>query len=159
MSAGWLYVRCLGWGLGTGAAVGGGFGLLLGLLAGIPYGSVEIVGLAAFGGLFYGAVVAVVPTVLGGIAVVVVLCLRHPAPASYEAVVHDLTVAFAAVVVVLDLVVLVWWAALGGLATLHVVVAVLAAVDGATVLMLKPARASIARGWSGVGHQAFQKAW
>ena len=149
MNAASLYVRCLGWGLATGAVVGGGLGSVIGLLAGATGSDLYLVGIAVVAGLVYGIAVAAVPTVLGGIAVVVVLGWRHPQPASFEAVRRDLTVLFASVVGLLDLVVLAWWSALGGWATLHVVVAVLAVVDAATVPMLKPARTSIARSWAG----------
>ncbi len=149
MNAACLYVRCLGWGLATGAVVGGGLGSVIGLLAGSTGSDLYLVGIAALAGLVYGIAVAAVPAVLGGIAVVVVLGWRHPQPASYEAVRRDLTVVFAAVVGLLDLVVLACWVALGGWATLHVVVAVMAVVNAATGLMLKPARTSIARAWAG----------
>ena len=149
MNAASLYLRCLGWGLATGAVVGGGLGSVIGLLAGATGSDLYLAGIAALAGLVYGIAAAAVPTVLGGIAVVVVLGRRHPQPASYEAVRRDLTVLFAAVVGLLDLVVLAWWAALGGWATLHVVVAAMAVVNAATVLMLKPARTSIARAWAG----------
>lgn len=149
MNAARLYVRCLGWGLATGAVVGGGFGLIIGLLAGATGGGVYLMSIAVLAGLVYGIAAAAVPTMLGGVAVVVVLGWRHPCPAFQEAVRRDLTVVFGAVVGLLDLVVLVCWAALGGWATLHVVAAVLVAIDAATVLMLRPARTSIARAWSG----------
>lgn len=154
MNAACLYVRCLGWGLATGAVVGGGLGSIIGLLAGATGGGVYLAGIAALAGVVYGIMAAVVPTVLGGIAVVVVLGRRHPQPASHDAVRRDLTVVFAAVVGLLDLVVLVFWAALGGWGTLHVAVAVLAVIDVATVPMLKPARASLARAWAGDSHAA-----
>lgn len=149
MTAASLYVRCLGWGLATGAVVGGGLGTVIGLLAGATGSDLFVVGVAVLAGLVYGIATAAVPTVLGGIAVVVVLEWRHPQPASFEAVHRDLTVLFAAVIGLLDLVVLAWWAALGGWTTLHVVVLVMAVVNAATALMLTPARASIARAWVG----------
>lgn len=149
MSAVRLYLRCLGWGLATGAVVGGGLGSFIGLLAGATGGGLFLAGIAALAGLVYGIAAAAIPTVLGGIAVVVVLGWRHPQPASYDAVRRDLTVVFAAVVGLLDLVVLALWAALGGWATLLVVVAVMVVINAATGLMLKPARTSIARAWAG----------
>lgn len=105
--------------------------------------------LATVASVFYGALVAVVPTALGGLAVVVVLSRRHPRPASFEAVRRDLGVVFAAVVGVLDVAVLALWVVLGGWSTVAVVLLVVLIVDAVVALMLKPARASLARAWVG----------
>ena len=95
------------------------------------------------------ALVAVVPALLGGFVVLVVLRLRHPHPASFRTVHQDLGVVFASVVVALDLVVLVWWIALGGLTSqvLALLVALLL-IDTAAAAVLTPARRSISRAWS-----------
>jgi hypothetical protein len=99
-------------------------------------------------GIIYGAVVAVVPTVLGGFVVVVVLIHRHPHPASFEDVHQDLGVVFASVVVALDVVVLVWWLLLGGWTSQVLVLLVaLLLIDVAAAALLIPARRSIARAW------------
>lgn len=147
MKAASLYLRCLGWGVATGAAVGGGVGTVIGLLAGVSGRDPGLVGIDALAGLVFGILIALVPALLGGIAVVVVLGWRQPRPASFEAVRRDLTVIFAAVVGLLNLVVLTWWAALGGGNTVPVVTAVLVFLDAGMALMLKPARTSIARAW------------
>lgn len=100
-------------------------------------------------GIFYGALVAVVPTVFGGLAVVMVLLHRHPHPASFLRVYRDLGVVFASVLVALDLVVLVWWIALGGLTSqVLVLLVVLLLINAAAAAVLTPARRSISRAWS-----------
>lgn len=143
-----LYLRCLGWGLAIGAVVGGGFGLVIGLLLAAGGHDVDVVWIALVAGLAYGMAVAAAPSVLGGIAVVILAERRHPAPASYEPVRHDLTVWSAVVVGLLDLVVLAWWGVVGAWTAFPVVLAVLAVVDVAAAVMLKPACASIARAWA-----------
>lgn len=148
MSAARLFLRCIAWGLATGAAVGGIAGFVIGALVATSTGPA----MAAFGlfaGIFYGALVAVVPTVLGGLVVVVVLLRRHPHPASFLGVQRDLGVVFASVVVALDLVVLAWWIALGGLTSQVLVLLVaLLLIDTAAAAVLTPARSSIAQAWS-----------
>ena len=100
-------------------------------------------------GIIYGAMVAVVPTVLGGFVVVAVLIRRHPHPASFDAVHVDLGAVFASVVVALNLVVLIWWLALGGWTSqLLAVLVVLLLIDAAAAALLIPARRSIARAWA-----------
>lgn len=84
---------------------------------------------ATIAGVFYGLLVAFVPTVLGGLAVVVVLSRRHPPPASFDLVYRDLGVIFVAVVALLDVAVLAIWVRLGGLSTVHLVLGVVLVVD------------------------------
>lgn len=147
MSAARLYVRCLAWGLATGAAVGGVVGSIAGILLVIGGGPLTVA-IAIATGVIYGAIVAVVPTVLGGIVVVVVLLRRHPHPASFEGVHHDLGVVFAGVVVALDLVVLVpCLLLLGWTSGLLLLLAALLLIDAATGAVLQPARRSITRAW------------
>ncbi len=149
MSATRLYLRCLAWGLRTGATVRGGVGLLIGILLAVG-SSAAVAVLALAAGIIYGTIVAVVPSVLGGIVVVVVLSRRHPRPASLDAVGKDLAMVFAAVVVALDLVVIVYWLALGGwTAQLLVALMALLIIDAAVAAILHPARRSIARAWVG----------
>lgn len=149
VSAARLYVRCLAWGLATGMAVGGLVGLLIGILLAASAGP-ALAAVALATGVVYGAMVAVVPTVVGGLVVVVVLIRRHPRPASADAVHRDLGVVFASVVVALDLVVLVPWLVLGGLTMqLLAVLGALLLVDVAAAAVLKPARTSITRAWVG----------
>lgn len=93
-----MYLRCVAWGLATGAAVGGCAGLVIGVLLATSAGpALAPIGVAA--GIIYGALVAVLPTLLGGFLVVVVLLRRHPHPASFLTVHQDLGVVFASVVV------------------------------------------------------------
>jgi hypothetical protein len=144
-----LYLRCVGWGLETGAVVGGAVGWVIGIVLAIGTAPALVVFALALG-MVYGAILAVVPSVLGGAAVVVVLTRRHPRPASFARVQKELGVVFASVVVALDVVVLVYWLMLGGsLSQLAVELAALLLVDAAVAAMLKPARASIACGWVG----------
>jgi hypothetical protein len=147
VSATRLYLRCLVWGLATGAAVGGGVGLVIGTLLAIGTGpALAAVALAV--GIIYGTIVAIVPTVIGSLVVAVVLVRRHPHPASSDGVHRDLALVFAAVVAALDLVVVAYWLTLGGsLSEMLVALAVLLLVDAAVAAMLKPARTSIARAW------------
>jgi hypothetical protein len=149
VSAARLYVRCLAWGLATGTAVGGLVGLLAGILMAASAGP-ALAAVALVTGVVYGALFAVVPTVVGGLVVVVVLIRRHPRPASADEVHRDLGVVFASVVVALDLVVLVPWLVLGGLTMqLLAVLGALLLVDVAAAAVLKPARTSITRAWVG----------
>ena len=149
MSGARLYVRCLVWGLATGMAVGGLLGFLVGILLAASAGP-AFAAIALVTGVVYGAFVAVVPTVVGGLVVIVVLLRRHPRPASADAVSRDLGVVFASVVVALDLVVLVPWLVLGGVTMqLLAVLAALLLVDVAAAAVLKPARTSITRAWVG----------
>ena len=149
VTAGSLYLRCLAWGLATGAVSGGGPALVIGIViaAGGGAEAVPLALLALAAGVVYGTVVAVLPTVLGGLAVVVVLARRHPRPADLDAVHRDLGVVFAAVVAVLDAIVVAAWLLLGGLDTVAGVVVVVLIVDAVVALMLKFARTSIARAW------------
>ena len=152
MRASSLYARCLGWGLATGAAAGGGLGAAIGLVAaagGSGSGRAALPFWSFVAGLFYGLAVAVIPSALGAAAAVAVLVRRHPEPASYRAVRRDLAIVSTAVIGVLDLAVLIWWVALGGLRELAGPVAVLAAVNLVTAAVLIPARNSIARAWTG----------
>jgi hypothetical protein len=149
VSAARLYVRCLAWGLATGMVVGGLVGFLVGILLAASAGP-AFAAIAPVTGVVYGALVAVVPTVVGGLVVVAILINRHPRPASADPVHRDLGVVFASVVVALDLVVLVPWLLLGGLTMqLLAVLAALLLVDVAAAAVLKPARTSITRAWVG----------
>lgn len=147
MSAARLYLLCLAWGLATGAAVGGVVGLVIGILLAIGTAP-ALAALALATGIVYGTIVAVVPTVLGSLVVVIVLIRRHPHPASSDGVHRDLTVVFAAVVAALDFVVLVYWLTLGGsLSQMLVALAALLLIDAAIAAVLKRARTSIAQKW------------
>jgi len=122
-------------------------GLVAGLLLVVGEGPI-VAALSLVAGAFYGAVVAILPTVLGGFVVVVVLVRRHPHPASSEEVHQDLGVVFASVVLALDLVVLVFWLVLGGWTVqMLLLVAALLLIDAAAGAVLVPARRSISRVW------------
>ncbi len=144
-----LYLRCLGWGLATGAFAGGLPAAVIGLLAGAGAGNLWLALLLTSAGLFYGVLVAILPTVVGGLAVVAVLHRRHPRPASFEAIQRDLAIVFGAVVAVLDIAVLALWVLLGGWDTLGGVAVVLVVLNALVCLVLVPARSSIARAWVG----------
>lgn len=147
-----LYLRCLRWGLSTGLVAGAVTGAAVGFFAGddvLDGLTADRSGLALVGTLFgveLGLLFAVVPTVFGGLALVVLLKYRHPRPASPEAVRRDLTVFLAGVVVLFDALVL-----------LKMVVDDDDIVDAlpyllvatvCVVLMLWRARSSIAEGWT-----------
>jgi hypothetical protein len=107
----WLFLRCVLWGVATGAAVGGSTGALLGAAIDRSYGGVdfitdlasaEFVLIATLLGVVYGAVLAVVPAAVGGLAVTEVTRRRHPQPASPEAVRRDLGLMFVAVAILVN---------------------------------------------------------
>lgn len=147
-----VYVRCVLWGLATGAVTGALTGLILVVVTVVSNGDAGgVVGAlvaAALLGLLVGTVVAVLPSVLGAGVVVVVLASRHPHPTSENAVRRDLGVLFAAVVGVLDLLLL---AAVGlggkGLASVADSLPFVLAGNALVALVLGPARASITRAW------------
>ena len=146
-----LLVRCLRWGVATGAATGavfGGVGSLIGAFTGDPGAALglTLVGVA-IGGVA-GAVVALLPTLIGGLLVMAVLRRRHPHPASEASVERDLTGVFAVVVATLDVILLVAVAASGGDFSSAVISVLLLVVGNAcVVLMLWRARMSISRLW------------
>lgn len=113
-----LFLRCVLWGLATGAVAGAVVGALigaafatdqgLGLVNTFPGvdidGTAALVVIASAIGFVYGAVFAAVPSVVGGLVVAEVTRRRHPQPASPPAVRHDLGLMFIAVVIVTNVV-------------------------------------------------------
>lgn len=145
-----LFGRSLGWGVATGAATGGLAGFIIGVLT--VFGRSPPAVPLAYGalGAFFGALVALVPSVVGGLVVTVVIEGRHPKPAAAEAVEHDLTVLFGAVVGALHAlavgVALAYGASLLEIARALPYVGYL---DLCVAVMLRWARASLTRAWSG----------
>lgn len=72
----WIYWRCVLWGLATGAGAGAGFGALV---AGTSYLGPASAFPGALAGAFYGAIFALIPTLLVGGAVAQFLWERQSA--------------------------------------------------------------------------------
>jgi hypothetical protein len=159
----WLFLRCVLWGLATGAAGGATVGALIGVAFATDNGlglvdtlsGVEIDGAAALVvittaiGAAYGAVFAILPSVLGGLAVTQVTRRRHPQPASPPAVRHDLGLMILAVAILTNAVfipIIVTGDENGAIGAYFVGLLV-ANVSGAPVLWW--ARSSITKMWAG----------
>jgi hypothetical protein len=145
-----LYLRCLAWGIATGAGAGALTGAVMLSISGLGDGSVaSLLGLSlggAFYGILFGTLVAVIPSALGAGVVTAVIAWRHPS--SPEAVQRDLSAIFVAVVGVLDAVLLVALFFGGkGLSSVVRSVPLIVVANAGVALMLWWARASIARGW------------
>jgi len=147
-----LFLRAAGSGLAIGAVVGTAVGLVAGVLAMDVYGFAIVFG-AAFAGLLYGTLTAAIPSVVGAAAVAVTLRARHPVPADPDGVRRDLAIAFALVIGVADVLIVL----LVALATPEEASYVLGLVGVLVVLdvVLLPglwwARRSLTRAWTGDG--------
>jgi hypothetical protein len=149
-----LLLRCVRWGLATGAVTGALFGACLPLIGSIG-GDPGPVFPFMVGGFVYGAiigaVVAVIPTMIGAVFIRDLLMQRHPEPTSEESMRRDLTAAFGVVVGVLDVILLAVLVAVmaggTGLSSAAVSFAALLAGNGCVAVMLWRARASISRLW------------
>ncbi|MGH9224093.1 MAG: hypothetical protein ACRD2W_10015 [Acidimicrobiales bacterium] len=145
-----LFVRCVLWGVATGAAAGGIIGFFLSLLA-VGIGPLFLL-IGPLAGVIYGAGVALLPAVTAASAITVVIRRRHAHPASPDAVRRDVGIVFAVGLGIVDLGVLIAVvvsykaAAAGGAALL-----VLAVVNLSMAPLLARARTSIARAWTGIG--------
>lgn len=141
-----LFLRCLRWGITTGAVTGAVVGAAIGAPA--VRGGLSL-GLAlggAFYGLIIGALVAIVPSVPGGLVVSLVLERRHRDGASREAVERDLNLMLSGVVGVLDAALLVAMFLGGnGLSTLLRSMPLVLLANACVAGMLWRARASITR--------------
>jgi hypothetical protein len=144
-----LYLRCAGWGVATGAAIGG----LAGAIGGVSLVIAGQAGLAAVAllyGTVVGTLVAVVPSALGAAVVAAVISRRHPRPAAAEAVRSDLAFLFCALVGVLDGAVLLAVLAAGAdgsyLAGFSLF---LLAVNACVALVLHFAGRDLSRTWAG----------
>lgn len=112
----WLLLRCVLWGLATGAAAGAVVGALIGVALATDNGlglietfsgwdidgAPGFVGFTAAIGAAYGAVFAIVPAVVGGLVVTEVTRRRHPQPASPPEVRRDLGIMFASVALLMN---------------------------------------------------------
>jgi hypothetical protein len=159
----WLFLRCLLWGVATGAAAGAVVGALIGVafatesglglietLSGIDIdGAAALIAIATLIGVAYGAVFAVLPTVVGSLVVTEVTRRRHPQPAAPAAVRRDLGLMFAAVAVLTNAIfipIFVTGDQNGAIAP-YLVGLVVANLAGAPVLWL--ARSTITKSWAG----------
>lgn len=144
-----VYLRCLGWGIATGAATGALTGAVVGFIYGLGDGGAAWLGLSMIGALYgivVGALVSVLPTLLGAAVVTGVIAWRHPS--STEAVQRDLGLIFAVLVGVLDAGLLLA-ILFGGNGLSSVINSLPLIMPGniSVALMLWWARASIGRGW------------
>lgn len=154
-----LFLRCLRWGLATGAVTGALFGASLPLIGSVGGGpgpvSPFMVGGLVYGAII-GAVVAVIPTVIGAVFIRDMLMHRHPEPSSEESVHRDLTAAFGVVVGALDVILVVVLVAVmaGGtdVSAAAFSFAALLAGNGCVAVVLWRARTSISRLWIGICH-------
>ncbi len=99
--------------------------------------------------MIIGAIVALLPSLLGGLFVSVVIEGRHPRPADEDAVRRDLSRLFADVVALLDVVVIA--AVASGGESLNSVASLLAFLvpgNAAVGALLCPAGQSISREWA-----------
>ena len=146
-----LFVRCLRWGLATGAATGAVFGgvtSLIGTFTSDPGAALGLTLIAVVIGGVAGALVALLPTLIAGLLVTTVLRQRHPHPVSATSVERDLTGVSAAVVAVLDVILLVGVLASGAdFASTVISLLLLVLGNACVVLMLWRARRSISRLW------------
>ena len=146
-----LFLRCLRWGIATGAATGAAFGALVTLVGSFNTEPAPALGLTLAGavaGCVTGAVVALLPTVVGAVLITAVLGRRHPNPAAEADVERDLTGVFGAVVAVLDVILLLALLAGGdGLTSAAIAVPFIVVGNAFVVLMLGRARMSISRLW------------
>jgi hypothetical protein len=143
-----LYGRLLCWGVATGASVGGGAGLIIGLLA-ILGGAPAFAAGSLLYGTIVGTVVALVPSLLGALAVSLIIEWRHPRPADEDAVKQDLCRLFAGVVALLNLILIGTVVLNGdGLKTVASLLAFLVPVNVAVGALLHRAAQSISRGWA-----------
>jgi hypothetical protein len=154
-----LLLRCLRWGFATGAVTGAVFGASLPLIGpvrgdpGPPFGL--MLGAGVYGAVL-GAVVALIPTLIGAVFITDLLRARHPSPTSEESMYGDLTSAFAVVVGVLDLIVVVSLVvARPDLSAAAIALPLLVAGNASVVLMLWRARRSISRLWLAVARSSF----
>ena len=104
-------------------------------------------------GLFYGAIVgalvSLIPTLIGTVFITDVLAHRHPYPSSAQDVQVDLTAVFQVVVAVLDVALVVALVVSGvGLSSIAVALPFIFVGNACVVLMLCRARGSIGRLWT-----------
>lgn len=138
-----LYLRCVLWGIATGAAVGGVMGALVPVVADPTF---LLLGLVA--GVVIGALVAVLPSLVGAAVVTAVVRARHPHPASEDDVRRDVGTLCCAVVGTLDALLLVAiFLGGGGFSSVLSSLPYVAAGTASAALVLWPARTSIARAW------------
>ncbi len=146
-----LFLRCLRWGIATGAATGAAFGGLLTLIGSFDTEPAPALGLTLAGavaGCVAGAIVALLPTLFGALLITAVLGRRHPSPAAEADVERDLTGVFAAVVAVLDVILLLALLAGGdGLTSAAIALPLILAGNAFVVLILRRARMSISQLW------------
>lgn len=159
----WLFLRCVLWGLATGAAAGALVGALIGVafatdnglwvvdtLSGVDIdGAAALVAITTALGVVYGAVFAIVPAVVGGLVVTEVTRRRHPQPASPPAVRRDLGLMILAVVILTNAVFIPIFVTGDENTPIGAYLAGMLAANVAGGPVLWWARSSITRAWAG----------
>lgn len=148
-----LFTRCLVWGVATGAAAGaavGAAGALLAVFSGPSLGELfEAALIIGFYGTVLGAIVAILPSVLGGLLVTEVIRHRHPQPSMAGPVRRDLGLIFYGLVSLLNAGVLLAILVYGtGVASRASGLPYLMVADACVALMLHRARGSISHAWA-----------
>ena len=150
-----LYVRCVAWGVATGASTGALFGVVTiwGVGAGRRNVATPSLGDVAAGTSFgallggvVGCVISVIPSLAGGLLVTGLIRRRHPEPSSVTGLQRDLGRIFAVCVTLLTAGLLLAIFTLGdGLSSVAAILPYILVGDGWVALLLWRASASIAR--------------
>lgn len=154
-----LYLRCLRWGLTAGAVAGAGtiaYAALAGHLEELSDGEdigsrLEQAVSGAVAGVPFGMIVAVIPTLIGGLLVLSILWGSHPRPASVGAVRRDLGVTCYGLTAILAGAVVFATLLDSGASALGEVLPYVLVPTAWVFVVLWPAVQSIARGWAGDG--------
>ena len=146
VGAGTLYLRCVAWGLATGASTGAVFGLITiwGVGAGrrdtVMPSLIDALTGTAFGvllGTVIGSVVSVIPSVVGGLFVTGLIGHLHPQPSSTTGVQRDLRRIFVVFVAALNTALLLAIFTRGnGLSSVTSIIPYIVAGDVSVALML-----------------------
>jgi len=155
VGAGTLYLRCVAWGLATGASTGAAFGVITvwGLGAGrrntaTPSLMDALTG-TAFGALLaavIGTIVSIIPSLVGALLVTALIDHLHPQPAAMTEIQRDLRRIFTAFVAVLNTALLLAIFTRGnGLSSVTSTLPYILVGDVCVALMLWRASASISR--------------
>ncbi len=139
-----LFLRCLRWGVATGAVTGAVLGAMLMVVPWQP----DLLFVGLFFGAIFGSVISLVPTLITTLFVMDLLRQRHPHPSSDDDVRTDLTSVFRVVVAALDVIAVVALVAFRAGSSVIVGIPFLLVANACVALMLGRARGSISRLWS-----------
>ncbi|MEA2825617.1 MAG: hypothetical protein QOG43_56 [Actinomycetota bacterium] len=151
-----LFLCALLWGLAVGASTGGLTGVLVAVVAAfVDEGAQSVLVLAPLGALYgivLGALVSVIPSVVGALFIAGVIPWRHPHPAGEAAVARDIGLLLVTVVAVLDAAIVVGFLLSGqGLSSIVPSLPFLAVGNGWVALVLRRSRTSLTRVWFEAG--------